>query len=149
MPGRNRVIATARRLMTSRYFVVTLESGDLVRLKRTECEFRVVQELETERVALEGVLGALAKNNLTLLVDMRDGPASVSVAFEPAFRRLAKATQGFLREAILVETELGAVRAERVIREAAGSASVFTSESDALEYLRKSRASGRFAVGPR
>jgi hypothetical protein len=135
--------------MTSRYFVVTLESGDLVRLKRTDCEFRVVQELETERAALEGVLAALAKNNLTLLIDMRDGPAAVSVAFEPAFRRLAKATHGFSREAVLVETELGSVRAERVVREAGGSACVFTSESDALEYLRKARTSGRFAVAPR
>jgi hypothetical protein len=90
--------------------------------------------IEREMKEVERVLEKLRRTRL--LVDLRPAPPRNDPEFEAA---MAKFRQRLLKDAdravILVRTAVGALQAERLLREDGINVTVFQSEEDALAYL--------------
>jgi hypothetical protein len=87
----------------------------IVLLVRTREPFRTISDLEQCIADFSRFIPASRRARWRIIIDMRLGPTRVDPSLEPAFERFRKETHaGFARAAVIVETPLGRVRAERL-----------------------------------
>jgi hypothetical protein len=87
----------------------------VVLLVRTSEPFRTISDIEQCITDFARFIPASRRGQWRIIIDMREGPTRVDPSLEPAFERFRRETHaGFSRVAIVVNTPLGKVRAERL-----------------------------------
>jgi hypothetical protein len=87
----------------------------VVLLVRTSEPFRTVSDIEQCIADFSRFIPASRRGQWRIIIDMRQGPTRVDPSLDPAFERFRRETHvGFSRLAVVVNTPLGRVRAERL-----------------------------------
>jgi hypothetical protein len=108
----------------------------IVVLTRTSEPFQNVAEIERCIEDFSKAVPMAGRAGWRIIIDMRVAPTRVHPALDPAFARFRKETQlGFLRAAVIVETPLGRVRAERLANTSHVSVRVVSSVEEAVGFL--------------
>jgi hypothetical protein len=98
---------TSRRFPTARILLLT----------RTAQLFQTPLELDQCATELLAALPRDTRSGWRHLIDMRQAPVRVHPSLDPAFDRFRAETEiGFARVAVIVETPLGRVRADRLAK---------------------------------
>lgn len=120
---------------SSAHFSVHLESG-WIRVVRTAQRFESEQQIRTERQNIGLVLDAIGRSG-ALLIDSRLAPASTDFEMGVEFRALRREVErGFPRVAVLVQTKLGVLQANRLKTEDSGRVlRVFDDEREAIAFV--------------
>lgn len=133
-----------RVLLQSEIAVVTQE-GNLIRAARTSVPFGTGEKtkalVETLTHQFRAGLPLRERKGLMLLIDTRLAPlAPLDEQQNPILPLLSEMTSGFPRVAVLVQTAVGLLQANRRAREQSffghPSLSVFNDEAAALSFLR-------------
>jgi len=131
--------SVSRPLLASPWFEVERMPGRLLRVVRTDRSFESAEELDRAHLELFEVLERLPRDQLGVLVDLRQAPARN----DPEFERLMRAHRPrifaeFARRAVLVKTAVGKLHVQRHAR-ADGYADlvVFTDEPSAMSYASR------------
>lgn len=103
----------ARTLVTTPHWELALDTGSIMRLKRSSVRYESTRQIEADREALVAATASFRCDTYGLITDMRQGPLSVDPAFERSFARLVADNARFACEAVVVATTLGAFRATR------------------------------------
>jgi hypothetical protein len=97
-------------------------------------------EVAEERRRIGATLDQLGRQRKRLLVDSRRAPLSTDDRLASAFMALrAEIGRDFERTAVIVDTKIGILQANRLNRETAvdGALAAFENESEALAFLKK------------
>jgi len=116
-----------------------LEAG-IVLVRRSARKFVDDAEVAEERRRIGAVLDQLGRQRKRLLVDSRRAPMSTDDRLASAFMALREEIgRDFERTAVVVNSKLGILQANRLNRETAfdGAIATFENEFDALVFLRK------------
>ncbi len=131
--------SASRSLLASPWFEVERMPGRLLRVVRTDRSFESAEELDRAHLELFEVLERLPRDQLGVLVDLRQAPARN----DPEFERLMRAHRPrifaeFARRAVLVKTAVGKLHVQRHAR-ADGYADlvVFTDEPSAMSHAAR------------
>jgi hypothetical protein len=124
------------------------DAGATIVLTRTGRRFQDSNEVELERKRLRRELDALGRAGKRLLIDSRAAPLSTDQQVGVAFGELRREIQrGFERIAVILETKIGVLQANRLAatdlairRNTTSQICVFQTEKEALEFLRESAA---------
>src|SRR5262245_61579490 len=121
------------------HFVLERRQGaSLVVLRRSPTPFSALAEVSKSFSVLMPALEALPRGELRLLIDYRDGPMRNDPDFEATFRPYRSAmAAGFHRVAILVQSAVGKLQAQRHVREDRMPVQVFVNERLAIAYLEE------------
>jgi hypothetical protein len=112
--------------------------GAMVILRRTSTPFATLADVSKSFSILMPALEALPRGQLRLLIDYRDGPMRNDPAFEQTVRPFRSAmTSGFHRVAIVVQSAVGKLQAQRHAREDRLPLQVFVNERLAIAYLEE------------
>ena len=112
----------------------------IVLVRRSARQFRDDAEVVEERRRIGATLDQLGRQRKRLLVDSRRAPLSTDDRLASAFMALREEIgRDFERTAVVVNTKLGILQANRLNRETAveGAIATFENESEALAFLRK------------
>jgi hypothetical protein len=91
------------------------QAARVVLLVRTSEPFRSVSDVEQCIADFARFIPASRRAQWRIIIDMRLGPTRVDPSLDPAFERFRKETHaGFSRLAVVVNTPLGRLRAERL-----------------------------------
>jgi hypothetical protein len=105
---------------------------------RTSEPFETVADVERCTQDFARVLPAGARAHWRIIIDMRLGPTRVHPSLDPAFERLRRETHvGFTRVAVIVNTPLGRLRAERLSNNADVPLCVVHSLEEAVDFLNQ------------
>lgn len=113
----------------------------MVLVRRTAAHFDSAEDVERGHAELVQVLDGLPREQLALLVDLRQAPARN----DPEFERLMQAYRPrifarFARRAVLVKTAVGRLHVQRHARSDGHSdLGVFTDEQAALDYATRGK----------
>jgi hypothetical protein len=130
------------------------DAGAIIVLTRTNKRFQDKDEVELERKRLKRELDALGRAGKRLLIDSRAAPLSTDQQVGAAFGELRREIQrGFERIAVILETKVGVLQANRLASTDLASCGnttaqlcLFETEEDAFQFLRESAAA---AASPR
>jgi hypothetical protein len=129
---------SAAALQTAHVSVRLFQSPRIVLFTRTNEPFEAVADVERCIRDFARIMPARSRAQWRIVIDMRLGPTRVHPALDPAFARLRKETQvGFTRVAVIVETPLGRVRAERLASTSDVPHCVVHTLEDAVEFLNQ------------
>ncbi len=119
--------------------VVTLDrASSIVRYARTATPYTTAADTIREHVELGGHLDRLRRQDLGLLVDVREAPYNPSPSFESAIAQGRKHLfRGFPRIAILVRSAIGALQLARHVREDGLEIPVLRDEQEAIRFLSR------------
>jgi hypothetical protein len=120
------------------YFSLTyFPDISVVRYTRTDQPYASNEQLERLHEEIAPALDRLGRDQLCLLMDMRDSPLNNSPGFEQSMARARLSLlRGFSRISVLVRTAVGALQARRYSREDAINVHVFQDEGAAVTFLR-------------
>lgn len=122
-----------------RFHTVVCKPGShVVRLTRAGGEFTSLEELRWERQLVRSALDRAGRSGKSLLVDSRLAPINTDERLTEEFARFrSEVAQGFARIAILVQSKIGILQAQRLAlgERPQGPFRVFDDELQALEYL--------------
>lgn len=91
------------------------QAARVVLLVRTGEPFRTVADVEQCISDFARFIPANRRPQWRIILDMRQGPTRVDPSLDPAFERFRKETHaGFSRLAVVVNTPIGRLRAERL-----------------------------------
>ena len=126
-------------LLSSTHFSVrAFRAPRLAVLTRTSAPFQTAAEVEQFISDLSRCLPATERSGWRVLIDMRLSPIRVDPALDPAYERLRRETHaGFERVAVVVETPLGRMRAERLARGSTVALAVVGSLDEAFAFLNQ------------
>lgn len=119
---------------------VTLLEPRIVLVRRSARQFTDEAEVAEERRRVGAALDQLGRKRKRLLVDSRPAPISTDDRLSRAFMALREEIgRDFERTAVIVETKLGILQANRLNRQTAmdGALEAFESEAEALAFLKK------------
>lgn len=120
---------------SSAHFSVHLEPG-WIRVVRSAQRFEGEQQIRAERLNIGLVLDAMGRAG-ALLVDSRLAPASTDFEMGTEFRALRREVErGFDRVAVLVQTKLGVLQANRLKTDNPSRVMrVFDDEQEAIAFV--------------
>lgn len=126
-------------LLSSTHFSVRVfRTPRLAVLTRTSAPFQTAADVDRCIHDLSRCLPAAERTGWRVLIDMRLSPIRVDPALDPAYERLRRETQaGFERVAVVVETPLGRMRAERLARGSTATLAVVGSLDEAFTFLNQ------------
>ncbi len=125
---------------TEPFHEVTLLEPRVVLVRRSGRRFENETEVAEERRRIGAALDKLGRQRKRLLVDSRRAPLSGDDRLATAFMALREEIgRDFERTAVVVDTKIGILQANRLNRETTvdGALAAFESESEALAFLRK------------
>jgi hypothetical protein len=124
-------------LLSSTHFSLrAFRTPRLALLTRTSTPFQTASEIEQCINDLSRCLPSAERAGWRVLIDMRLSPIRVDPALDPAYERLRRETHaGFERVAVVVETALGRMRAERLARGSTVALAVVGSLDEAFAFL--------------
>jgi hypothetical protein len=130
--------------MTPFHQVDLIESGRIVRVRRSERRFESALELSQERVLMVEKLNGIGRTGRGLLIDSRFAPSSTDDHMQDEFRRFRlEVSRGFERVATLVRTKVAILQVNRLCAAQTVSVQPFNEEADAIAYLLSTPPSGR------
>ncbi|HEY5372596.1 MAG TPA: serine/threonine-protein kinase [Polyangiaceae bacterium] len=119
---------------------VMLLEPRIVLVRRSARQFLDDTEVAEERQRIGAALDQLGRQRKRLLVDSRRAPLSTDDRLAAAFTALREEIgRNFERTAVVVDTKIGILQANRLNRETTmdGALAAFESESEALAFLKK------------
>jgi eukaryotic-like serine/threonine-protein kinase len=125
---------------TEPFHEVRLLEPRVVLVRRSARQFRDETEVAEERRRIGSALDRLGRQRKGLLVDSRRAPLSTDDRLAAAFMALREEIgRDFERTAVVVNTKIGILQANRLNRETTlnGALAAFESESEALAFLKK------------
>jgi hypothetical protein len=124
-------------LLRSAHFTLRLyRSRRIALLTRSNRAFETTAELERCVTDLARALPHDARRGLRIIIDSRCSPLRVHPALDPAFERFRKETQaGFLAAAVINESAVGRIRAERFAAPVDMPIGIVGSLGEALEFF--------------
>jgi hypothetical protein len=132
-------LGPARAEVTNDYYEVLVHpKGGLVRIVRTSTPFASPDSVEAACSPIQGLLDALDRTNVLLLIDSRNAPSRNDPEYERWFRpHRIRMVSGMRRVAILMRSAVGKLHAERMVRgdRTSSNVQVFTDEDAAMAYL--------------
>ena len=118
---------------------VVVRESQLVFLKRSALPVVLEAELLDFLDRFDALLPLLLRRELSLLMDMREGPMRNEPEYEERMNRaLLRMGTGFRRLAVLMKSSVGMLQASRFRRERGGVVAAlraFQSEQEARDYL--------------
>lgn len=121
-----------------RFYRLDVRDDGIARLTRLSRPFESALAIHREQDAMRQVLDALGRSQYRLLVDSRQAPTRTDFELREPFRLLRREIQrGFPRVAVLVNSKLGILQANRIHGEDGfpEPLSVFDDEALALAHL--------------
>lgn len=125
---------------TAPFHEVRLLEPRVVLLRRSARQFLDETEVAEERRRVGAALDQLGRQGKRLLVDSRRAPLSTDDRLAAAFMALREEIgRDFERTAVVVDTKIGILQANRLNRQTAldGSLAAFENELEALAFLKK------------
>jgi eukaryotic-like serine/threonine-protein kinase len=125
---------------TEPFHEVLLLEPRVVLVRRSARKFVDETEVAEERRRIGSALDRLGRQRKRLLVDSRRAPLSTDDRLAAAFMALREEIgRDFERTAVVVDTKIGILQANRLNRETTlnGALAAFESESEALAFLKK------------
>lgn len=125
---------------TEPFHEVTLLEPRIVCVRRSARQFVDAGEVAEERRRIRAALDQLGREGKRLLVDSRRAPLSTDDRLASAFMALREEIgRNFERTAVVVDTKIGILQANRLNRETAlgGALAAFENERAALAFLKK------------
>jgi hypothetical protein len=125
---------------TEPFHEVLLLEPRVVLVRRSARQFMDETEVAEERRRIGSALDRLGRQRKRLLVDSRRAPLSTDDRLAAAFMALREEIgRDFERTAVVVDTKIGILQANRLNRQTAvnGALAAFESESEALAFLKK------------
>jgi serine/threonine-protein kinase len=125
---------------TEPFHEVLLLEPRVVLVRRSARQFIDETEVAEERRRIGAALDRLGRQRKRLLVDSRRAPLSTDDRLATAFMALREEIgRDFERTAVVVDTKIGILQANRLNRETTvnGALAAFESESEALAFLKK------------
>jgi hypothetical protein len=125
---------------TEPFHEVQLLERRVVLVRRSARQFMDETEVAEERRRIGAALDRLGRQRKRLLVDSRRAPLSTDDRLASAFMALREEIgRDFERTAVVVDTKIGILQANRLNRETTvnGALAAFESESEALAFLKK------------
>ena len=125
---------------TEPFHEVSLLEPFIVCVRRSARQFADAAEVAEERRRIRSALDQLGREGKRLLVDSRRAPLSTDDRLASAFMALREEIgRNFERTAVVVDTKIGILQANRLNRETAlgGALAAFENEREALAFLRK------------
>jgi eukaryotic-like serine/threonine-protein kinase len=125
---------------TEPFHEVLLLERRVVLVRRSARQFVDETEVAEERRRIGAALDRLGRQRKRLLVDSRRAPLSTDDRLATAFMALREEIgRDFERTAVVVDTKIGILQANRLNRETTvnGTLAAFESESEALAFLKK------------
>ena len=125
---------------TEPFHEVLLLEPRVVLVRRSARQFKDETEVAEERRRVGSALDRLGRQRKRLLVDSRRAPLSTDDRLASAFMALREEIgRDFERTAVVVDTKIGILQANRLNRETTvnGALAAFESESEALAFLKK------------
>lgn len=125
-------------LYRDEYLTILVEtSGALVRFVRSSVLHPSPEVMERSFLASIAALDKLPRHRCVLLIDMRDAVGRNEPEYDAVLRRIrTRVESGFLRSALLLRTAAGMLQMKRVTDEDGVARVAFTSEVEAVEFLR-------------
>ena len=127
-------------LPTEQFHEVMLLEPQIVLVRRSARQFLDNAEVAEERRRMGALLDQLGRQRKRLLVDSRRAPLSTDDRLAAAFMALREEIgRSFERTAVVVNSKIGILQANRLNRETTmdGALAAFESESEALAFLKK------------
>ncbi len=124
-------------LFKNEYITVRLEhAGRVVRIVRSAVPYPDPAAAEQAYAGLYPILDRIGRSGRCLLNDQRLSPGRNEPAFEAVFARIRnRTTPGFHRIGTLVQSKVGLLQVNRLIREDQVERLASNSESEILEYF--------------
>jgi hypothetical protein len=95
--------------------VVLFRSRRILLISRTARAFQTASEVDECTAELARAVPVETRRGVRILIDLRLGPIRVHPALDPAFTRFRRETEtGFASSAIVIESTVGRVRADRL-----------------------------------
>lgn len=118
---------------------MVIRESQLVIFKRSALPILIEAELFDFLDRFDALLPQLLRRELSLLMDMREGPMRNEPEYEALMQQaLLRMGTGFRRLAVLMKSSVGMLQASRLRRERGGIAAAlrpFQSEQEARDYL--------------
>lgn len=127
-------------VLTEPFHEVMLLEPRIVLVRRSARQFVDEADVAEERQRIGAALDQLGRRRKRLLVDSRSAPLSTDDRLSAAFTALrAEIGRDFERTAVVVDTKIGILQANRLNRQTAldGALAAFGDESEALAFLKK------------
>ena len=131
---------TAPLVPSEPFHEVTLIEHDIVQVRRSARNFANAFEVTEERRRIGAALDQIGRARKRLLVDSRLAPLSTDDRLASEFMALREEIgRGFERTAVVVNSKIGILQANRLNRETTldGALAAFENDRDALAFLRK------------
>jgi hypothetical protein len=126
------------KMVATPYFEVSVDVG-FIRARRTSLAFDSIESMEQEARRLEALIDELGREGRGILIDSRESPLPhPDEAFDRAHVKIREATsRGFDRVAVVVESAIGVLQVNRLVRvDARGGVQTFQSIEAAEAYAR-------------